>query len=196
METPRRNSLSGYGRSWLLAATWMAVAAGAAHAQVTVVSLGKVSGGVNSEVIVPVLLNPASTETRVGSISATIGFDSSLVAFLRGEKGFLLDGVNGAFRTELHENSAQPAESTVQLEVATEGEPRRALREGLVLSLIFKIKESAPAGTVTPLRIAKLAAATADSSPQPIEPLVPVSGSVEVLAPEAVPYISCFFFTH
>ena len=92
-----------------------------AHAQVTVVSLGDVSGGVGTEVIVPVLLNPATTETRVGSISSTIGFDRKLVTFLRAEKGFLLDGVNGKFQTKVQENAAKPEKSNLQLEIATEG---------------------------------------------------------------------------
>jgi len=168
----------------------------AAHAQVTVVSLGDVSGGVSSEVIVPVLLNPATTETRVGSISSTIGFDRKLVTFLRAEKGFLLDGVNGKFQTKVQENAAKPEKSSLQLEIATEGEPRKALREGLVLSLIFKINADTPPNTMVPLRFEKVSAGSADTASQPIEPITSTPGSIEVLSPESVPYVSCFFFTH
>ncbi|HWP85354.1 MAG TPA: cohesin domain-containing protein, partial [Terriglobia bacterium] len=57
-------------------------------AQVTVVSLGEVSAGAGAEVIVPVLLNPASSETKIGSITAAISFDPAIVSFLRAEKGF------------------------------------------------------------------------------------------------------------
>lgn len=176
-------------------ACWMA-AAPAAHAQVTVVSLGDVSGGVTAEVIVPFLLNPATTETKVGDISATVGFDSSVATYLRTEKGFLLDGVNGKIHAELHENTAEPANSSVQVDVATEGQPRKALREGLVLTLVFKINKDAPVKTKMPLRFLKLSASTAESPPQPIEPLTGAPGSIEVLSPESVPFVSCFFFTH
>ena len=168
----------------------------AAHAQVTVVSLGDVSGGVSSEVIVPVLLNPATTETRVGSISSTIGFDRKLVTFLRAEKGFLLDGVNGKFQTKVQENAAKPEKSSLQLEIATEGEPRKALREGLVLSLIFKINADTPPNTMVPLRFEKLNVGSTDRPSQPIEPITSTPGSIEVLSPESIPYVSCFFFTH
>ena len=168
----------------------------AARAQVTVVSLGNVSAGVNTEVIVPVLLNPATTETRVGSISSIIGFDRKLVTFLRAEKGFLLDGVNGKFQTKVQENAAKPENSNLQLEIATEGEPRKALREGLVLSLIFKINADTPPNTMVPLRFEKVSAGSADTASQPIEPITSTPGSIEVLSPESVPYVSCFFFTH
>ena len=168
----------------------------AARAQVTVVSLGNVSAGVNTEVIVPVLLNPATTETRVGSISSTIGFDRKLVTFLRAEKGFLLDGVNGKFQAKVQENAAKPENSNLQLEIATEGEPRKALREGLVLSLIFKINADTPPNTMVPLRFEKLNVGSTDRPSQPIEPITSTPGSIEVLSPESVPYVSCFFFTH
>ncbi|MBI4480973.1 MAG: hypothetical protein HY651_13215 [Acidobacteria bacterium] len=182
------------GRLMMIA--YLPGAIGAAYAQVTVVSLGDVSGGVGTEVIVPVLLNPATTETRVGSISSTIGFDRKLVTFLRAEKGFLLDGVKGKFQTKVQENAAKPETSTLQLEIATEGEPRKALREGLVVSLIFKINGDAPAKTVVPLRFEKVSAGSADTASQPIEPITSTPGSIEVLSPESIPYVSCFFFTH
>jgi Cohesin domain len=174
----------------------MLAAVALAQAQVTVVSLGTVSAGVDKEVIVPLLLTPATSETKVGNISATVGFDSSVASFLRAEKGFLLGGVNGKIRAELHKNTAEPANSTVEVSVATEGEPRKALREGLVLSLIFKINADAPVNTKTPLRFQKLAAETAETPPKPINPLTGAPGSIEVLSPESVPYIGCFFFTH
>ena len=175
----------------LAAASFATVAA----AQVTVVALGTVSGGVKSEVIVPVLLTPANTDTKVGSITADIGFDGNVVTFIRAEKGFLLDGVNGKFQAEVAPNPPDPAKSSVHFEVKTEGEPRKALRDGLVLSLIFKINEKAAPATM-PLKFQKLAAATADTPSKPVEPLVPTPGSIEVLAPESVPYVGCFFFTH
>jgi len=178
-----------------LIAGWL-TASIAAHAQVTVVSLGNVSAGVNSEVIVPVLLNPATTETKVGSVSATIGYNSSVAAFLRGEKGFLLDGVNAKLQTKSELNEADPAKSRLLLTVATEGELRKALREGLLLSLIFKINADAPLKTKMPLTVSQLRAESPDSPPVAINPLTGTPGSIEVLSPESVPYVGCFIFTH
>jgi hypothetical protein len=163
---------------------------------VTVVSLGNVSAGVNTEVIVPVLLNPASSETKVGSVSATIGYDSSVATFLRGEKGFLLDGVNAGFQAEPEVNAAEPAKSRLQLTVATAGEPRKALREGLLVSLIFRINAEAPVKTKMPLTLSELRAEGPESPPATIAPLTGTPGSIEVLSPDAVPYVGCFLFTH
>jgi Cohesin domain len=174
---------------------WLATAA-TAQAQVTVVSLGTVSAGVSKEVIVPLLLTPATNDTKVGDISATVSFDSSVVTFLRAEKGFLLAGVNGKIQAELHNNTTEPANSTVDVSVVTEGEPRKPLREGLLLSLIFKINADAPVTIKMPLKFQKLAAATTDNPPKPIDPLTGAPGSIEVLSPESVPYVGCFFFTH
>ncbi|HWP83780.1 MAG TPA: hypothetical protein VNN17_01195, partial [Terriglobia bacterium] len=116
--------------------------------------------------------------------------------FLRAEKGFLLDGVNGKIQAEQRESARDPGASAVRFTVATEGEPRKPLREGLVLSLIFRIRPEATANTKVALRFQELSAATVDEPPRPVEPLTGTPGSVEVLSPESVPYVACFFFSH
>jgi Cohesin domain len=190
-----KNRAATYARVLLGMGCWL-VAATAAKAQVTVVSLGEVSAGVNKEVIVPVLMNVASSDTKIGSVSASIGFDSTVVSFVRAEKGFLLDGVNGTVQTKIEVNEAEPAKSRLQFTVATEGEPRKALKEGLLLSLIFKINKDAPVKTKMPLTMAQLRAESPDNPPKAIDPLTGTPGSIEVLSPESVPYVACFIFSH
>jgi len=168
----------------------------AAAAKGTRVSLGTVSSAPKGQVIVPLFLTPGTAETQVGSISAAVRFDSKGVTFQRAEKGFLLDGVNGALRAEVKQDSANPNRSVIQLEVSTGGENRKALREGLVLSLVFHVEADAAPDTNVALTFDKLSAASPDTPPKPIAPLVGQKGAIEILKPEAVPYVGCFFFTH
>lgn len=168
----------------------------AVSAKGTRVSLGTVSSAPKGQVIVPFFLTPGTAETQVGSISAAIRFDSKAVTFQRAEKGFLLDGVNGALRAEMKQDSANPNRSVIQLEVSTGGENRKALREGLVLSLVFHVEASAAPDTSVALTFDKLSAASPETPPKPIAPLVGQKGAIEILKPEAVPYVGCFFFTH
>jgi Cohesin domain len=162
----------------------------------TTISLGAVSGLPKSEVLIPVLLTPFPSELKVGEIKASIGFDSQWVSFLRAEKGFLLDGVGAGFQADLKADAGKPGHSVVNLSVATKGDPRQGLREGLVLTLAFRIDEKAPAGTTVEVAISDASASDISDPPKAIRPVVGKNGSIEVLSPEQSPYIPCFFFTH
>ena len=146
--------------------------------------------------MVPLFLTPVPSETQVGSISAAISFEGKAVSFLRADKGFLLDGVNGGIEAQLQKDSSNPNKSILHLEVSTRGENRKALREGLLLSLVFRVEADAVPETKVTLNFEKLSAATPDAPPKTIEPLVGQKGTIEVLKPESVPYVGCFFFTH
>ena len=163
----------------------------------TRVALGAVSGGPKSQVMVPVFLTPYPAGTSVGSVTASIEYPNKGITFLKAEKSFLLDGVNGEIQVQNDKDTKDtkdPAKSVIQLAVSTKGEPRKPLREGLILTLIFRVEPDAPAGNTVNLSIVKSGAANLES--KPIQPLVSKNGSIEILAPEAVPYVSCFFFTH
>lgn len=160
------------------------------------VTLGAVSGAPKSEVLVPLMLAPSPPELQIGDISATIRFENKAASFLRAEKGFLLDGVNAGFEAQIQKDPGDPNQSVLQLEVATKGEPRKALREGLVLTLVFRIAEGVNPGTVVDLNIEKLTAGDLSAPAKPIAPLSGQKGSIEVISPEQVPYVACFFFTH
>ena len=168
----------------------------AATARATRVSLGTVSSVPRGQVVVPLFLTPASPETPVGSISAAIRFDGKSVSFQRAEKGFLLDGVGGAFQAEVSKDATDPGKSIIRLEVSTVGENRKALRQGLVVSLVFHVEAGAAPDTQVALAFDKLSVATSDTPPKPIAPLVGQEGAIEILKPDAVPYVACFFFTH
>ncbi|MSO20053.1 MAG: hypothetical protein EXQ56_06235 [Acidobacteria bacterium] len=171
----------------------LALAAPVARAQSNGVSLGNVSAGVKSNVIVPLMLDLESEDVRVGSITATVGYSPTIVTFDRAEKGFLLDGVSGKFKATAKVSGEK---SEIQVEIFTEGEPRKPLRKGLTLSLIFKINDSATLNTKMPLTLSNVQALTLDPEPKPVQPLAVTAGMIEVLSPENVPFVSCFFFTH
>ena len=162
----------------------------------TTLTLGNVSALPKSEVLVPLLLAPDPPGLQIGSVSATVNFENKSVTFLRAEKGFLLDGVNGGFQADLAKDPADAAKSQLKVTVATKGEPRKPLREGLLITLVFQIAETAAPETKVSLDLDHLSATDVSNPPKAITPLQAESGSVEVIPPEQVPYVPCFFFTH
>jgi hypothetical protein len=191
-----------FRRRWIQAAVVLAFGIGVlGPAQTTAskgtrISLGTVSAPPKGEVMAPLYLTPDPSETRVGSISARIRFDSSLFTFVKAEKGFLLDGVGGEVTSSLEKDPKDAGKSSILLEVATKGEPRKALREGLVLTLVFRIGENAPAGQSFPLTVEEARATDIADPPKAVQPLVSQGGTIEVIRPEEVPYVACFFFSH
>ena len=132
-------------------------------------------------------------DVKVGHIVATVGYDATVATFDMAEKGFLLDGVGGKMTV-----AAKPdgAKSTIAVDVITEGNPRQPLRKGLVLSLVFKVNEKAAPDTKMPLSLSAVTLATPDAEPKELTALNLTPGEIHVLAPENVPFVSCFFFTH
>ena len=162
----------------------------------TRVSLGAVSGVPTTQVMVPVYLTPDPPGRDVGSISAIIGFEPQAVSFVRVEEGFLLDGVNADFEAEVRQDADDPDQSLLHLEVATQGEDRRALREGLLVSLVFRVNDDAPAGTLVDLVMEQAGAMGIESPPTEIEPVSGQGATIEIISEDAIPYVGCFFFTH
>ena len=142
------------------------------------------------------MLTPFPSDLRVGEVKATIGFNNKVISFLRAEKGFLLDGVNAGFAADLAVDPKDSGHSQLSLTVATKGDPRKALREGLLLTLVFHISGTAAAGLKIDVAIEKVSASDLSAPPKAIQPLTGNKGIVEVLPPEQAPYVSCFFFTH
>lgn len=170
-----------------------ALAAPFAHAGDTGISLGNVSAGTKGRVIVPFMLELANEDVRVGHITATVSYDDTVATFQNAEKGFLLDGVGGKITVTPKPDGAK---STISVDVITEGNPRQPLRKGLVLSLVFKVNEKAKPDTVMPLTLSGVSLATPDTEPKELQSLNLTPGEIHVLAPENVPFVSCFFFTH
>ena len=171
-------------------------AAAAAGENGSSVALGAVSGLPSSNVLVPVLWQPSPSDVKIGSISAAIRFENKSVAFVKGEKGFLLDGVNANFKTEIKNDPGDSSHTVLQLEIATQGEPRKALRDGLLMTLVFHIDEKAQAKSKVDLELAKVSGTDLSAPPKPVQPLTGQKGSIEILPPEQAPYVPCFFFTH
>lgn len=162
----------------------------------TRLALGAVSGAAKSQVMVPLFLTPFPPEAPVGGVSAQIEYQTKGITFLRAEKSFLLDGAGAVFQAKAGQDPQDPAKTVIQVEVETKGEPRKSLREGLILTLVFRIEPDAVAGSKVALAIQEPSVVNLDSPPKPVKPLEVNGGTIEVLAPEAVPYVGCFFFSH
>lgn len=174
--------------------------AGALHAaqkepeKSTRVALGDVSGPPKTQVMVPLYLTPASEDLRVGSISAAIGFDSKLVSFVKAEKGFLLEGAEGTVHSDVKKDSEE--HSVLTLDIVTKGEPRRPLKEGLLVTLTFEIAPAAPAGKKVTLQMEKATVGDMGTPAKNIEPVSTGNAIIEILPAEGLPYVPCFFFSH
>jgi hypothetical protein len=162
----------------------------------TRIALGAVSGPAKSQVMIPLFLTPYPPETPVGSVSATIEYKDKGITFQRAEKSFLLDGVGGGIDVKVEKDPKDATKSVIHAEITTKGEPRKSLREGLLLTLVFKIEPDAPTSTTVSLAIDKASASNLDSPPKPVQPIARKNGTIEIVAPEGVPYVGCFFFSH
>ena len=162
----------------------------------TAISLGAVSSPPKGQVMIPLFLTPGGSGSQVGSFSAAIRFEKGSLAFVRAEKGFLLDSVNATFHAEVTDDAAHPGQSVVQLEVSAGGADPKSLREGLVLSLVFRVEANATPDTTAILAFDRVTATTPGAPSREVTPLIGRQGTVEILRPDAVPYVSCFFFTH
>ena len=158
------------------------------------VSLGAVSGLPNTQVMVPLYFTPNSPETKVGRLNATIRFENQAARFLRAEKGIILETTQGTFAAREESDPGNAQQSVLHVEIAAGGEER--LREGVLLFLMFSIKADASAGTTVALQLQDLQASNGETPAQAIEPVTTKNGTIQVIKPEEVPFISCFFFTH
>jgi hypothetical protein len=162
----------------------------------TAISLGAVSAPPKGQVMVPLFLTPGASGAQVGRFDAAIRFDRGSLEFVRAEKGFLLDSVNATFRTEVTDDPEHPGQGVVHLEVSSGGAAPKPLREGLVLSLVFRVEADAKPDTTAVLAFERLAAGGPGAASGEVTPVIGREGTVEILRPDATPYVGCFFFTH
>jgi cohesin domain-containing protein len=160
------------------------------------VSLGAVSGTAKNEVAVPLMLTPQPSDTRIGGIEMTVAYESPYVVYQRTEKGFLLDGVGGVIDAREVKDPDNAKKSRVILKVETKGGSGKSLPDGLILTLIFEVKANAVPKVVVPLKIEKLTVTEAGSGVRALHGSVEKNGSIEVILPEEVPVMPCFFFSH
>ena len=171
-------------------------AAQEAPPEATAISLGAVSAAPRGQVMIPLFLTPGGTGAPVGRFAAAIRFEKGSLAFVRAEKGFLLDSVNATFHAEVMDDAEHPGQSVVQLEVSSGGADPKPLREGLVLSLVFRVEADAQPDTTAVLAFDRVTATTPGAASREVTPLIGRQGTVEILRPDATPYVGCFFFTH
>ena len=181
----------------ILAAVFIAGAGWASPLQeVTAISLGAVSAPPKGQVMIPLFLTPGGAGAPVGRFAATIRFDKASLAFIRAEKGFLLDSVDATFQAEVTDDEEHPGQSVVEVEVSSGGTDPKPLREGLVLSLVFRVEAEAKADTTAVLAFDRVSAGTPGADSREVTPVIGREGTVEILRPDATPYVGCFFFTH
>jgi cohesin domain-containing protein len=160
------------------------------------VSLGSVSGTAKNEVAVPLMLAPHPSDTRIGGVEMTVAYESPYVAYQRAEKGFLLDGVGGVIDAREVKDPDNAKKSRVMLKVETKGDSGNTLPDGLILTLIFEVKANAVPKIVVPLKIEKLTVTETGAAARVLHGSVDKNGSIEVILPEEVPVMPCFFFSH
>lgn len=160
------------------------------------VSLGAVSGTAKNEVAVPLMLIPHPSDTRIGGMEMTIAYESPYVTYQRAEKGFLLDGVGGVIDAREIKDPDNPKKSRVTLKVETKQKSGESLPEGLILTLVFEVKANAVPRTVVPLKIEELTVTESGAGARVLHGTVDKHGSIEVILPEEVPLMPCFFFSH
>ena len=169
---------------------------GGEQTKATSISLGAVSGGTKSQVMVPLFVTPYPPEKSVGGITASIEYPNKGITFVKAEKSFLQNDVNAVFQVHVEKLPEDPSQSVLKVEIATQGEPRKPLNPGLILTLNFRIEADASPGSKVILRVSKAVASDLEKPPKDIQPVAAKNGNIEILAPEAVPYVGCFFFTH
>ena len=196
MRTSRRNIALSIIATLCIAEAGFGRPAQEAPPGTTAISLGAVSAAPKSQVMIPLFLTPGDSGAQVGRFSAAIRFETGSLAFVRVEKGFLLDGVNATFHAEVMDDSEHPGQSVVQLEVSTGGATPKPLREGLVLSLVFRVEANAKPDTTAIVAFDRLTATTPGSPSKEVTPLIGRQGTVEILRPDGTVYVGCFFFTH
>jgi hypothetical protein len=157
-------------------------------------ALAAVSGKPGGRVMVPLLLTPDPAETKVGKVAASVSFDTKVVAFSKAEEGFLLDGVGAKFAAKTEKGSG--GRDRVRVEVFTEGAQRQPLREGLLVTLVFQIESHARPGAISTLEFETRETLGLSDPANAVPVLSAENGSIEVVAAEEVPVVSCFFFTH
>ena len=162
----------------------------------TAISLGAVSAPPKGQVMVPLFLTPGGPDAQVGKVSAAIRFEKGSLSFVRAERGFLLDSVNATFHAEVTDDAEHAGQSVVQLEVSSGGTDPKPLREGLVLSLVFRVEADAKPDTTAILAFDRVTATTPGDAPKEVAPVIGRQGTVEILRPDGTVYVGCFFFTH
>ncbi len=178
----------------LLGGSALLVPAGAVLQKPTAVSLGDVASVSGTEVMVPLYFTPNAQESRAGRLSASIGFETQSVRFLRAEKGIVLETSRGTFAVKEETDAGNAAQAVLRVEItAGDGE---GLREGVLLFLTFTIKPEASSGTTVTLPVQKIEISSLETPARAIEPVTTKNGTIQIIRPEEVPYTSCFFFTH
>ncbi len=151
----------------------------------TRMTLGSAIGLAGQEVSLQAFLS-TSDQIGISQLTAEIVFPSSQLTFLDIEPTYLAEQVEARL-------SAQVAESRVQVSIAVPEEKRRALLQGPIAFLKFKISAHAEAGTV---EISAERVEMKNLEGQPVQVVQRSETHISIVSPEMIPLFTCFFYLH
>ncbi len=148
-------------------------------------TLGAAVGLAGQEVSLQAFLS-TSDPIGIGQLTAEIVFPSSQLTFLEIEPAYLAEQVEARL-------TAQVADSRIQVSIAVPEENKRALLQGPLAFLRFKISAHAEAGTV---EIFAERIEMKNLQGQPVEVEQRSETHLSIVSPEMIPLFTCFFYMH
>ncbi|MDA2933220.1 hypothetical protein MYX82_02640 [Acidobacteria bacterium AH-259-D05] len=151
----------------------------------TKITLGTAVGIAGQELSLPAYLS-TSAQTEIGRLTTEIVFPSSQLTFLEIEPTYLSEQVEAKL-------SAQVIESKVRVSIVVPEKKKKALLQGPIAFLKFKVSVHAEAGTVD-IFAEKVEMENLEG--QPVEAVAKSETHINILSPEMIPLFSCFFYMH
>lgn len=148
-------------------------------------TLGSAVGLAGQEVSLQAFLT-TSDQIKISQLTAEIVFPSSQLTFLEIEPTYLAEQVEARL-------SAQVVDSRVRVNIAVPEDKRRALLQGPIAFLKFKISAHAEAGTV---EIFAERVEMKNLEGQPVEVVQRSEAHLNIVSPEMIPLFTCFFYLH
>jgi hypothetical protein len=148
-------------------------------------TLGSAVGLAGQEVSLQAFLS-ASDQIGISQLTAEIVFPSAQLTFLEIEPTYLAEQVEARLTAEV-------VESRVQVSIAVPEEKGRALLQGPLAFLKFKISAHAEAGSV---EISAERVEMKNLEGQPVETVQRSETHLNIVSPEMIPLFTCFFYLH
>lgn len=154
-------------------------------------SVKELTGPPGAEVVLPVTLS-APEALKIGEIKIRVGFQKSLLTFVKMELGGLATAGGATLQTQVRPGSDDSSAVDITLSTSAAASPRQTLAAGEIGRIVFRIGKTAKPNSWIPLSLA-VTASSVDDPPSPITPVTAYRTRVGVAVP---PAIGCFFYMH